>query len=274
MPSGATGTRVIDCAPGSPASRVLRPNDVLLSIAGHAIADNGTVEFRPRERTQYSLYVEERQLGDRLPLTIWRDGADQSVEAVLDWPWPCGRLVRAQEHEQRPRYFMFGGLAFGVVDWNYLTTTPSWPEGTPARFGLWAETPDQEPVILIKVFSAAVNQGYDDMANRIITAVDDTKPRNLAEFVRLIEAGTGEFVRLTDVEGQQIVLNRKQAVEQGPKILATYDLPADRSAELVPRDYLSARGATAPAVAASRPAAARKGEWRRDAGIGPPRQDE
>ena len=251
MSSGHTGVRVANVAPGSPASRVLQKDDVLLTVAGHAIADDGTVEFRPRERTQFDLYVDERQIGDRLPITIWRDGADRTVEVALDWPWPCGRLVRYPEYEQRPRYFVFGGLVFGALDWQYLTSFQAgrWPTGATALWGRWAERPDEEPVILNRVFPAAVNKGYEDLSDRIITQVDGVKPRNLADLVRLVESGVGEFVRFTDVEGAEIVLNRREAVAAGPAVLATYRVPTDRSAELLPRDYLFARGAIAPVLA-------------------------
>jgi S1-C subfamily serine protease len=250
LSEGETGVRVISIAPGSPASRVLRPDDVLLSVAGHTIADNGTVEFRPHERTDYSLYVDERQVGEHVPFVIRREGAERRVDVLLDWPWPCGSLVRPVEFEQRARYFTFGGLAFTTIDWNYLATRNPWPTAAFALVDLWAETPDEEPVVLMKVFASAVNRGYDNLYDRIITRVDGVKPRNLADLVRLVETGTGELVRFTDVEGQQIVLDRRQAAEEGPKILATYELPADRSAELEPRDYLRSRSEEAVAQAA------------------------
>jgi S1-C subfamily serine protease len=257
MQGSRTGVRVTDVAPGSPASRVLVKDDVLLTVAGHAIADDGTIEFRPRERTRFDLYVDERQVGERLPLTIWRDGAERTVEVALDWPWPCGLLVRYPEYEQRPRYFVFGGLVFGALDWQYLTSFQAgrWPTGATALWGRWAERPDEEPVILNKVLPAAVNKGYEDLSDRLITQVDGVKPRNLADLVRLVESGVGEYVRFTDVEGREIVLSRREAVADGPAVLATYQIPADRSAQLVPRDYLLARGVAAPIVS-PRPAGA------------------
>jgi len=40
---------------GSPAEGIIRPGDVLTSIEGHAIANDGTVEFRHNERSQFHM---------------------------------------------------------------------------------------------------------------------------------------------------------------------------------------------------------------------------
>jgi hypothetical protein len=97
-----------------------------------------------------------------------------------------------------------------------------------------------------------VNRGYEDLTNRIITHVDGVKPQNLADLARLVETGVGEFVRFTDFEGRQIVLSRAEAVAEGPRIASTYQLPADRSEELKPRDYLKGLRGELPAQRASR----------------------
>ena len=105
-----------------------------------------------------------------------------------------------------------------------------------------------------KVFASAANDGYEDLSRRLIVAVDGVPPRNLADLVRLVESGSGEFVRFTDIEGQEIVLDRRLAADEGPAILSRYQLAADRSAELSPRDYLRGRAATVPSyVDATRP---------------------
>lgn len=51
MAQGQTGILVTRVYKGSPAEGKVKSGDVILSVAGHSVADDGTVEFRPRERT-------------------------------------------------------------------------------------------------------------------------------------------------------------------------------------------------------------------------------
>jgi S1-C subfamily serine protease len=239
LPAGRTGVRVTAVSPLSAATGVLRADDVVLSIGGRGVADDGTIEFRPHERTQFSLAAQELQIGSRLPLEIWRQGESRAVEVTLDQPWPASDLVRAPENTRLPRYFIFGGIAFAPYDTNYswLYGQAGPPNALRALADRFASAPDEEPVLISKVFSDRVNQGYDWAENLLVATVDGEHPRNLADLVRLVENGAGPFVTFADTSGQQIVIDRAQARASGANILATYKIPADRSAELAPRLY-------------------------------------
>ena len=57
----------------------------------------------------------------------------------------------------------------------------------------------------------------------------------------LVENSDSEFVVFKDQDGKELVLNRKQVAEKGDEILATYKIPEDRSADLIPEPVPMAR---------------------------------
>ena len=66
-----SGTLVTAVIPGSPADGNLLPGDVILSIDGHAVADDGTVEFRPKERTRAEYYIQQHQVGETVAMRVF-----------------------------------------------------------------------------------------------------------------------------------------------------------------------------------------------------------
>jgi len=107
--SGALVTAVI---PGSPADGNIFPGDVILSIDGHAVADDGTVEFRPKERTSADYYIQQHQVGETIAIKILRKGREETVRFALFKAWGSGSLVKNTQYDTRPSYFVYGGLVF------------------------------------------------------------------------------------------------------------------------------------------------------------------
>ena len=60
-----SGVLVRRVAYQSSADGVIEPGDVLLQIAGHRIANNGTVRYRGRYRTHYRVFLGDHDVGTR-----------------------------------------------------------------------------------------------------------------------------------------------------------------------------------------------------------------
>jgi hypothetical protein len=91
-----------------------------------------------------------------------------------------------------------------------------------------ASSEGEEIVVLVRVLASEANEGYHDLTDGVVTAVDGTKPHNLADFVRLVEDGTQPFVTITYDDGQQIVIQRARARAAGPGIMQLYQIQSDR----------------------------------------------
>jgi S1-C subfamily serine protease len=245
----ATGVLVDSVFAGSPVAEALHPGDVLLALDGRPIADDGTVEFRPRERTRFAYELDQRQLGSSIRLRLLRDGAVREVDVRLTLARGEGSLV-PRLYDEAGQYYVFGGLVFASVTWNYAMAVANQFPNPQVAAALFREqeVPGQQLVALADVLTGDVNRGYEGEGGDLVRAVDGKPVRNLAELVELVEGGTGEFVTFTDGDGERITLARREAVESTPVLLARYGLTADRSPGLGAH-VRNAGGETPPAAA-------------------------
>jgi len=234
-----SGALVTSITPGSPAENRILPGDVLLAIDSHPIADDGTVEFRPRERTSCNYYVQQHQVGETVAFSVLRQGQKVSVKFTLDRGWGIGRLVPLMKYDVRPTYYVYGGLVFCPLTLNYiLTWGDDWAEDAP--YNLLAYFADGKPtrkgeeiVIIIKALSSGVNNGYDNYINKRIAEVNGKKIQNLQDLIRTVEnSSESPFVVFKTSANKTIALDRIKAETEQAGILKLYQIAADRSANL------------------------------------------
>lgn len=234
-----SGTLVTSVTPGSPAENKIFPGDILLSIDGNRIADDGTVEFRPRERTGFDIYIKQHQVGENAVYKILRRGKEQTVDITLDKNSENGRLVLMERYDVRPSYYVYGGLVFCPLTMNYLLSWgDDWSEDAPYKLLTYfvdgkLTREGEEVVIIIKVLANDINNSYDDMANRRISEVNGKKILNLRNLIQAVEAETEvPYVVFKTEDNETIALDRKKAEETQDAILTTYQISDDRSSDL------------------------------------------
>jgi S1-C subfamily serine protease len=239
QPVEQTGMLVTRVLPGSPADGELQPGDVLLSLDGHPVADDGTVEFRPRQRTSLAYWVQERQVGESLPLEMLRAGKNMTLNLTLDRPAQLDPLVPTEQYDVLPTYYIYGGVVFCPLTKNLLRAWgPNWYANAPNE--LVARLADNVPevegeqvVLALKVLADDVNQGYHGINNWVVETVDGQRVRNLKQLIAAVEQGQGnEFVTFGDDAGQVLVLDRAKVEAQRTEVLNTYRIPADRSPDV------------------------------------------
>jgi S1-C subfamily serine protease len=239
MTKEQTGMLITRVLPGSPADGVLQEGDVLLRLAGHEIADDGTVEFLPGQRTSLSYWIQERQVGDAMELDFLRGGSPQTRTVTLHRPAVRDPLVPNEQYDVLPTYYVYGGLVFSPLTKNLLRAWgPNWYANAPNKLMAFLdenvpEVEDEEVVVALKVLAADVNQGYHSLNNWLVETVDGQRIRNMRELIAAVEKGAGqEFIVLGDGGGQVVVLDRKKAESSHAALLNTYRIPADRSPNL------------------------------------------
>jgi len=109
MPVNITGVLVNQVIPGSSADGIIQPGDVILSIDDSPIANDGTVEFRAKERTNLAYIVQKHQIGDDLNLKILRNGKVQNLSVNLSSSYEKNWLIPYEQYETLPTYYIYGG---------------------------------------------------------------------------------------------------------------------------------------------------------------------
>jgi len=233
------GVLVVSVTPGSPASGQIFPGDVLIEIDGHPVADDGTVEFRPRERTSCNYYTQKHQIGEKVSMAVLRKGLVKTISFELDSAWGKNRLVPELQYDIRPTYFVYGGLVFCPLTLNYiLTWGENWSEDAPfnlINFYTHEQPvhPDEEVVIISRILPSEANRGYENFIDERIVGVNGEKIINLRHMISIIEKVSDEtFVIFKTIKGELIAFDRTVVQAEQHLILKTYQIPADRSANL------------------------------------------
>ena len=227
-----TGMLVHKVYKNSPADGKIQIGDIVTEIDGHKIENNGTVEFRPGEFIDHTHYIDMHQIGENIQFKVIRQGQVVDVELKLDKPGKEYLLVKPNQYDKQPTYLIFGGLVFMPLNQDVIDGM----DGTPARIGaLTYESPDasrSEAVIMTKVLPADINKDYHHDSDLLIEKVNGAKVHDFLDFYKKIEESTSDYVTLETPDDYQLVIDRKEAIERQPKILAQYGVTADRSKDL------------------------------------------
>ncbi|HHT08925.1 MAG: serine protease [Atribacterota bacterium] len=239
MPVNITGVLVNQVIPGSSADGIIQPGDVILSIDDSPIANDGTVEFRAKERTNLAYIVQKHQIGDDLNLKILRNGKVQNLSVNLSSSYEKNWLIPYEQYETLPTYYIYGGLVFSPLSINLFNIWgSSWFNNAPKELvALLANNiptvEGEQVIILLRVLPASVNDGYQNYAPWIVKKVNGKVVLNMKELVQAIESNeSNSFIILENNSNQQIVLNREKVKQANPHILATYKIREDRSLDL------------------------------------------
>ncbi len=234
-----TGVLVVAVIPGSPTDGMVKPKDVVLSIDGHKIADDGTVEFRSGERTSGTYYTQLHQMGEKQVLEIKRKGKKMKVEITLTKTAHKLHLVPTYSYDTLPAYYICGGLVFSPLSLDYLREWGgAWRRNAPINllhllYNTYPSVKGEEVVNMIDVLPHDVNNGYHNLPNCVITEVNGTKVNNLKELIAVVEAGKEKpFIEFKTMLDKYIVLDRAEAEKTHNEILGIYGVPADRSVDL------------------------------------------
>ncbi|HNY26733.1 MAG TPA: serine protease [Candidatus Sumerlaeota bacterium] len=235
MPPGASGILVNQVDPKSSAQGVIQADDILVSVDGMHVANDGTVEFRKGERTSFLYAVHRHFIGDRIPMEILRGGQPLKVEVELSLKWENMYLVPRHQYEKMPSYYIIGGLVFSPITANLLAEWETFEDAPRKLVHYYDKDPEpgrDEVITLIQVLAHEVNVGYEELYYTIINTINGVKVRDMRHLVSLFEEAEGDYYTIQNEDGVRIVLSRKMVGATNHEILDCYRIPADRSEDL------------------------------------------
>jgi hypothetical protein len=237
MPQSRTGVLIYSVLPDSPAKGILENDDVLLSINGHLIADDGTVEFRHMERTSCSYYTDILQMGEIINVEYLRQGMINIASIKLNQRSEAFYLVPEEQYDRLPRYFIYGGIVFSPLTKNLINSVGEEYEYVSEDLLVeyyynWPSEKRKEVVVAIQVLAHDINAGYHDLIYGgycwIVKEVNGKEIQDFNEFYSLVNDFSGTYMTFKDKDGWQIVIDHKKAQESHEIILQNYHIPKDR----------------------------------------------
>jgi hypothetical protein len=224
MKTENSGLLIYDVSEKSSAFSKLQPDDVILSIEGNKIENDGSVEFRHHQSTSYKYYIDQKQLGDTVSMEILRQGKKLHVKMPLTNIADDDLLVNTVAYDVMPRYFIYGGYVFTPLSRNLLMGKKSTLLQLRESAREWAKNSKDEVVVLLKVLASKMNRGNHNFSLWVIDKVNGKSFKDFSEFVNLVKAFDKKYLILENRSGLKIAVDKEQALETNKCVLKRYSI--------------------------------------------------
>jgi S1-C subfamily serine protease len=219
-----------------PASRtgagVLQVDDVLLSIDGHDIDDEGKFVHPTHGRLNAGYLLQGRRyVGDRISATVLRDGKVVDVELELKGQSKGEKRI-PDDIEDRPQYVVTAGLVI-------LELTSRSPIGRSSGGVLlrryrdregWDEPSERKRVIYVdRVMQDPVNKGFEGLQHAPIKTINGKPIGMLGDVLEALKTPDGDFhvFRFEGVTADYVVpASELETVDK--RVLDTYKVPVQQ----------------------------------------------
>jgi S1-C subfamily serine protease len=165
MSRAQSGIRVTRLAAGGSADGLLRRDDVVLSVDGTGIRNDGRVSFPGGAAIALEYLFASRQVGDELTVDVLRAGRPVSIPVRLR-AYRSSVVPAVPHYDAPPRYLTLAGLVFVAVEPRYFDLFEE-GEAIPPGISVYTERPvgaggREELVVIARVLAAPINKGYRD----------------------------------------------------------------------------------------------------------------
>jgi len=232
LDENTTGKLIDKIVYDSSAAGVLKEGDIITAIDGHNIENDGTVEFRRHEYTDFYYFVDQHQMGENVKLDIIRNKQPMQVEVPLTMTGDDMYLVKTTRYDQMPTYAIYGGYVFSPLTRNLIRSTNRNRLKLSCLAGKWQEKEKDEVVVLLKVLASDISRGDNNFGMWVIDKVNGKPFKNFKAFFSLMENLNEPYYFLEDNDGVKVIIDRKEAMNRQQEILKKYNIEYDKSEDL------------------------------------------
>lgn len=235
MNDSETGVRIENIIKGSCPEGILQIDDIITSIEGFPIANDGTVQWN-RLRLPFDFLVDLKQMGENVHFEIIRNEERIEIDVTLNEYKPVNG--RANLYDITPNYYIYAGLVFAPLNREVLKTySNNWVVDAPQE--LIYETYyrpliendyfDTPRVVQIRRMDHEVNAEETRYLYRLIETVNGKKINTLQNIADAFENNEADqhIIRFTH-GNRSTFLDRKKADAAHEEILEKYAIPTDR----------------------------------------------
>ena len=229
LPPNLSGVVVTRLFPNMPAYLKLKRMDVITSINGNKVGDDGFVILDGR-KMNFLEVVERIQVGGVIPLKVWRDGAEKSlkIDAVV-WKTP---ISFRNPFGLTPKYLIFGGLAFTPFSKGYISASGGWKKLSFALKMLYvgANSDDKystfkEFPILSKRLPDGVNLNMGSFERAVVESVNGTVIHSMKELKKALLDSKKDLIEMKFMGmDMPLVISKRDALGRSAEILRKYHI--------------------------------------------------
>lgn len=227
-----TGKLVDKVAYRSTLNGVIKAGDILTSVDGYNIENDGTVAFRKDEYTDLHYAVDAYQMGDKVPLGVWRDGKHVDLNATLKYTSNDLYLVKTTRYDVLPSYFIYGGYVFAPLTRNLLASLGGRNVAL-SSFASQTQTKEKTEVVLVlRVLASDMTRGNTNFGMWAIEKLNGETFKDFKEFVQKLQSIKEPYIMLEDGDAFKIIIDTAEAQKKQKALLRKYSIEYDRSVDL------------------------------------------
>jgi hypothetical protein len=235
LPDEDTGVLVTSVASAGVCAGILKVGDVIMAIDNLPVSSDGFVELEG-ERVLMSEVAERKFLGDKVLLSILRNGTPSELTITFDKAFPFTQQANA--YETQPKFVLFAGLLFQPLDRNLLA---SYRFGSPRIAYLFDNYVSKEIykdhpelVILSAILPDPINTYLTEFREGVVDEVNGRKIRTLGDLADSLAQKTDFYVIKFLGTGRPLVLDRVAVEGARDRIKSRYNVLAEQNLEATP----------------------------------------
>ena len=206
LPETVTGIYVQKVNKGGPADLAgLQAGDVITQIDGYTVSNTGQFNHPLYGKTSLvHLFRTAYQVGEVIPLTVFRKGTLLVLKATLDHRSPDEYLVPPFVIDRQPAYRIIGGLVFQELSLSYLREYgKDWARSAPVHLMFYNQNQDylngddrEKIVIISQVIPTPYTIGYENLTNLVVSKVNGYPIGKLADLKPALETPVDGFHKI------------------------------------------------------------------------------
>jgi S1-C subfamily serine protease len=225
-----TGVQICSVYSSGASDGIVKPEDVILKIDGHTVSSDGTIPLE-NEAVPLDEVVERKFKGDKVHLEILRDGKPMTLTVPLREPWPSN--LHSNLYDEKPRFFVAGGLVFQPVDQNFMDVHDPSDQRLNYIFDYFIadqlHTDRPEIVVLSTILPDPVNAYAEEFRFSVVDEVNGHRIKRIEDIATAFDEQTDCYVIKFAGGGRPLVLERKAIEEARPRIRERYDVTAEKN---------------------------------------------
>ncbi len=228
------GIQILSCLPGTGSEQALKPNDVIMEWDGHSVDNLGFYDDPRYGRLLFPHLIKGlRRPGDKVPLTVVRNGTNLTLELTLTHMDEGSDLIPDDVTGSPQPYLVDGGLVICELTGRMLHAYGAhWQSRADPRLVHLYLTRQHAPghpgdriVMLTSVLPDPINIGYQHFHNQIIESVNGKPVRNIGDVFRIANHdGSVKRLSLRGI-GVDLVLDQDALQEANRRIASLYRIP-------------------------------------------------
>ncbi len=232
-PGGVYITEVMKNSPADKAG--LKTKDVILSVDGHAIDQDGNYDDPEWGRILFSnLTNTVFHPGDTVAFRVFRDGNILEIPVKLEARDRSKIVSESYLVDKAPRYVVLGGVIFMELSRPYLQEWGGdWLKDAPQRLvfldAFQNELPEDrgKVVFISQILPAPDTLGYERLENLVVSRVNGKEIRSLNDVVEAAKSPVDGFQKIELEEDPGLIILDAAAIEANRDALTRkYALPA------------------------------------------------